>query len=85
MNWRTWFKGFSAAVIGGAASGITGYVGNVVINPDTVAKLDVGERFYVFGVIALFSGFFSGVLYLKQSPLPNGYGKLAIPTTPPLK
>ena len=70
MDWKAWLKGFVAAVLAGAASGITGYAGNAVINPESMTKLDISEKFYVFGVMALFSGFFSGVAYIKQSPFP---------------
>lgn len=69
-KWIHWFKGLCAAIIGGAASAVSGYMGNVLVNPDALAKMDIGERFTMFGIIALFAGFFSGVLYLKQSPLP---------------
>ena len=60
-----------AAIIGGAASSVSGYMGNMVFNDAALAKMDVMEKLTMFGVMALFSGIFSATLYLKQSPLPG--------------
>jgi hypothetical protein len=57
VKWKAWLQGLGAAVISGAATAASGLT--VTSDPKALGK------------IALTSGIISGLLFLKQSPLPN--------------
>lgn len=69
MNgWEKWVKGLAAAAIGGAANG-------VIVMGIEPATFNIGEGIGNLGTFVLLSGLVAAAMYLKQSPLPGGYGK----------
>lgn len=62
MNWKLWLQGLGAALISGAATGITA----ALVAPDqfNFSKAGLGKLATMCGVNALISG----AAYIKQSP-----------------
>ncbi len=72
MDWIVWIKGLASGIISGVSTAILTFLGTSFLAPETISKLDVSEKLYLMGIVALFSGILSACNFLKQSPLPNG-------------
>lgn len=64
MDWKTWLKGLIAAIINGAATGVSTYI----VAPD---QFNLEEGFSKLFTVIVISAIFGAALYLKQSPLPE--------------
>ncbi len=66
MNFKTWFHGLVAAIVGGVATTVT----VMVVDPVAFNFGDLGK----LGKVALISGIVNAAFYLRKSPLPDYLG-----------
>ncbi|HEY3898911.1 MAG TPA: hypothetical protein VGM54_09880 [Chthoniobacter sp.] len=69
MNWQTWLKSFGAAVIGGASTAGSTWVG-ISVAQAAGAHVQTPD-FKTLGIILASGAVTNALAYLKKSPLPG--------------